>query len=336
MDLIERYIYAVVRGLPSKRRTEVEQDLRHTIGEKLQQRSGEQPAQPADIEAVLLELGDPRRLADEYRGSARHLIGPDFFETYWLVLRIVLLAVGGGILIATALRLAMNPPPTIWWALGEIWSSLYNALMGAFGMVTLIFALNEYLNDPVSLKKKAGRSQWNLSQLPFRPASGLAIKRADPIVALIFLGIFLIILNASLDMVGLYIHQDGSFRVVPLLSETFDRFIPWINLTAGLAIVLEGIKLIKSRWTVSLVVFFLIQKTLSLVVGLRIFADPRIFSSDFFQEIETQFRPVAESWPADLTGQICRVMTIILIVGFVIDVLTTGWKAVKIANAHSN
>ena len=41
-------------------------------------------------------------------------------------------------------------------------------------------------------------------------------------------------------------------------------------------------------------------------------------------------------YPADLPGQICSVMVIILIVGFVIDVLTTGWKAVKIANVHAN
>lgn len=331
MELIERYIYAVTKNLPVKQRADIEKALRSRIAELLQHRTGSQTPQTADIEAVLGELGEPGKLADQYRGHARYLIGPVFYETYWLVLRITLLAAGFGLLIATGVRLATNPPDLTMKILADFFGGLYSALIGAFGLVTLIFALNEHYNPAAQNQFKNKTEPWQPSQLPVCPVHELVIKRSEPIAAIIFMALFLVIINLNLNIISVYIQNQDGYRIVPLFSDYFRQFIPWIDLSLVLAILLEGFKLIAGRWTLPLVGGCLVQKILSLVISLQLLADARLFSSDFFQEIKTLFASANQIWPTDLALRICRILTIIVIVGFVLDVLTIGWKAVRIA-----
>lgn len=330
MELIERYIEAVVRYLPPRQRSGIIVELRSLIEDMLRQRTGDRAPVQADVEAVLLELGNPRRLADSYRGPARSLISPAFFELYWLVLRIVLAATGGGILLATALEMAANPPDNAWMAVARILGSLYNALIGAFGIVTLIFALNDRFNDQGREQIEKLSEKWHPSQLPPRTVSNLVIKRADPIAAIVIMVIAMIVINVNIELIGIYFVADGTMTITPLLSEFFAVFLPWLNLSIGLAIIIEGIKLITGRWTMPLVVGSLVQKTLGLVITLQMFADTKIFNPGFFNEINRIFRAVATPLPADLPARICQVIVIVAIVGFAIDLLSTGWKGVRI------
>ena len=281
MDLIERYIYAVIRYLPPKQRPDIERELRSLIEDMLEQRTGGQKAQKADLEAILLELGEPRKLADNYRGTTRFLISPLYFDLYWLILRIVLIASGGGVLIATAISVATNPPASPWSALGEILGSVYNVLLGAFGMVTLIFALVERFGDRGQEEISTLKESWHPDMLPQRPASALIIKRSEPIVAIVFLVIAMILINVNLDMIGVYYQSNGVSFMMPLFSDYFHQFLPWINLSIVLTILIETIKIFTGRWTFSILIGSLVQKIISLVIGLQIFATPKIFNPDF-------------------------------------------------------
>lgn len=334
MDLIERYIYAVIHQLPPRKRADAETDLRNKIDALLIQRVSGQPPQPEDIDTVLRALGDPRKMADKYRGSSRYLIGPVLFETYWLVLKIALPAVSFAILLATAIKLAVDPPEVIWQSLGEIIGGLYNALLGAFGIITLIFALLEYFNVPLG-EKMAGRQnktqpEWQPGQLPAVPRDALRIKRSEPIVAIIFTLIFLIVINVNLNLIGIYIQQGETLQIIPLFSDLFRNFLPWINLSLVLSILVEVIKLISGRWTLLIVTGSIVQKIIALIVGLETFTNAQVFNYNFFAEISRVFQTEGAVDPASLAATICKILIIVIIVGFVIDVLTTGWKAVRI------
>lgn len=331
MDLIERYIYAVIRYLPPKQRPDIEKELRSLIEDMLEQRTGGQEPQKADIEAILLELGEPRKLADNYRGTARYLISPLYFELYWLILRIVLIASGGGVLIATAISVATNPPATPWSALGEIFGSVYNVLLGAFGMVTLIFALIERFGDRSQAEINKLKDSWHPGQLPQKPVSALIIKRSEPIVAIVFLVIVMILININLDMIGVYYQSNGISVMMPLFSDYIHQFLPWINLSIVLTILIEIVKIFTGRWTFSILIASLVQKILSLVIGLQLFASPKIFNPEFFTDANVIFAQANQPLPADLSTTVCRVLIIVTIVAFAIDVLTLGVKAVRLA-----
>jgi hypothetical protein len=198
-------------------------------------------------------------------------------------------------------------------------------------LVTLIFAINDRFNDQGREEIQKLKENWQPGQLPARPVSALIIKRADPIIAIVFLVIAVIVINVNLDMIGIYFQEYGSWHMMPLFSDNFHQILPWINLSIGLTILLEGIKLFTSRWTFSLLIGSLAQKILSLVIGLQMFATAKIFNPEFFTDINRIFMKANQQLPADLPETICRVLVIVMIIAFGIDLLSIGVKAVRLA-----
>ena len=62
-DLMERYIYQVVRRLPKEQREDVTLELRELISDMMEKNDS--------MEAVLTELGDPAEFARSYRGDGK-------------------------------------------------------------------------------------------------------------------------------------------------------------------------------------------------------------------------------------------------------------------------
>lgn len=169
MELVERYIHAVIRKLPVKQRIDIEQELRSLIEDMITDRTKGESVSEADVEEVLLELGDPAVLADNYRGKAKYLIGPDNYDTYLFVLKIVIVAASFGITLAVIIGFFVNPPSSISEVLGDYLGSLIGALSQAFAWVTIIFALFEIRN--VSLGREFKESdKWKIHDLPALPA----------------------------------------------------------------------------------------------------------------------------------------------------------------------
>jgi hypothetical protein len=331
MNWIDRYIYAVSRSLPAKQRADIEQELRGLIDDMLQKRVAGRPVIDADIEAVLQELGPPQKLAASYRGSADCLIGPALFDMYWLVLRIVLSAVGLGIAIAFVVRAASGPADTVWTLAGDFLSSFFSALVSAFGSTTLAFALIERFGQPAGLQPGRGESAWRLKDLPPVPTSSMRIPRSDSIAAIVFTLIFLLVINIDIGLIGLYSGQAGAFQITPLFSDVFASFLPWINLSLGISLLLESFKLILGRWNVWLLAGSAVDKIISLYIGLRLFADRAIFNADFFRDIDSLLAPAGKGLPANLPDTICKVLTVLIIFGFCVNMLTYAWKGVRLA-----
>ena len=63
-ELMERYIYQVVKRLPKDQRAEVALELRELIGDMAE--SGDA------MEEVLTQLGDPAEFAEKYQDKSRH------------------------------------------------------------------------------------------------------------------------------------------------------------------------------------------------------------------------------------------------------------------------
>ncbi|MDF2536663.1 MAG: hypothetical protein K0R18_2825, partial [Bacillales bacterium] len=99
MELIERYIYAVTKRLPEAQREDVakvtkrlpeaqREDVAKELRGNIEDMLSDNPSQH-EIEGVLIELGEPSKLATEFRGKKRYLIGPEHFDQYISILKIV-------------------------------------------------------------------------------------------------------------------------------------------------------------------------------------------------------------------------------------------------------
>jgi hypothetical protein len=335
MDLIDRYIDAVLRLLPQKLRHQSEAELRSRISGDLAKKTAGKPASDADIEAVLTELGDPRKVAGQYGGAARSLIGPALIDPYWLALRIVLAAVAVGILISFAVQLAADPAHAGWQMGASFLSDLYTGLISAFGLVTLIFALIQHYNPQAADVLQARFSQWKPSSLPPARPDTLRIKRGEAITAIIFSGIALIIVNIALAAIGLYIMTPSGFEVTPLFSSRLQDLLPLIDISLALAIVLEICKLVFGRWNVALILGAVAQKIFALVVGLRVFADSAIFNPAFFSRVY-EILGSGHSVPGQLPARIAQILTILVIIGFVADLLALLGKAFRLTRGRQS
>ena len=95
-ELINRYIYQVVRRLPRDQRGEVSLELQELIGDMLE--AG------ASVEEVLSKLGDPAKFAEKYQDRSHCLIGPEYYDNYLWLLRIVLTCVIATVVIVSVIQ----------------------------------------------------------------------------------------------------------------------------------------------------------------------------------------------------------------------------------------
>lgn len=331
-DLIERYIYAVVKRLPASRRSEVEKTLRDRIGDQDQ-------TDDEVLHQVLFELGEPAVVADEFRGRERALIGPALYETYMLVLKIVLAAVGIGLLVASAIQVASGDlgsgdiAEQVWSTFTSIFGNIWNGLLSSFAMVTIIFALVEHYSSNENLKKmeqemQEGHLPWDPNSLPAVPLEKLRIKRSDPIVSIIFSLIFLVIINTMPELFGLYRQGSTGLQITGFLGEGFTRHINWISIAVMLGIVLETLKLAYGRWNWLQVVAGLLQNAFSFVITMRVVRDPDFINPRFITEVDRYFRDAGTTSNPHWAVHLVTALTVIVIFGFIVDTLTItakGW-----------
>src|SRR5690606_39943841 len=138
MEMIERYVYDVTRRLSQSQREDVEKELRGLIADMLDERIGDDEATESHIEEVLLELGDPRKLARQYGGKNKYIIGPLFFDPYMTVLKISLISIVVAMGVVFVIKVYMDPVHVIDHFVSFIVSIFTVAIPQGVGWVTLV------------------------------------------------------------------------------------------------------------------------------------------------------------------------------------------------------
>ncbi len=179
--LTDRYVVATVRDLDPDQRDDVERELRATIADMVEARL-DGGAEPADAErAVLVELGDPMRLASGYTGRPLHLIGPVLYPEWRRLLTLLLVTV---VPIATVLTLVVRlfTDDIAGRGVGPAFGAaaltgLTTALHVAF-WTTVVYALVE------RGRQARGVMPWTPEQLPEDGASRRSVTRGETLGAL--------------------------------------------------------------------------------------------------------------------------------------------------------
>ena len=326
MDLIERYIYAILRKLPPDRRPSAEPELRQRIADAVSQAEAEGQAQPKATVTALTRLGRPAKQAARLLGHEQRLIGPELFDLYALILRIVLLAVSLGLVVALVVELLTgansDPLRTAFTAIARIPAGL----IATFGWITLIFAaIDRFALGKINIPPE---DVFDPNDLPPVPKNEEVIKRSDPIASILFTFVALVFVFLAPVYLGFYSGTLDRANLIPLFqADTYAMFLPFMVLVLALGLVLEFLKLFAGRWTVALMALSLALKVPSLVLTILMFSHPGLFNPAFFQAM------------LDLGGQtdpmllglampqfISRTVIVLAVLGFAVDFLTTLWK----------
>jgi hypothetical protein len=284
VEMINRYIYAVTQKLPQAQREDIAEELRGLIEDMLEERIQDGKVMDKDVVEVLKELGNPKHLAQKYRGTKKYLIGPEFFDAYILVLKIVLISTAIAMGVGFVIQIILDPISILDHFVDFI-VSFVTTIPLAFGWTTFGFAIGEYFNrmNPKDLQMDKG---WKVSDLPPIPDKKRQIKRGESITGIIFYVLFIVILSFSSDYFGVWVFREEFNGVIPFLNEeTYGSYLLFIILLFGFGIIKECLKLIFGRWTLKLVSYTAIVNLISMVAILFMINGPAFWNPDFILEL---------------------------------------------------
>ncbi|UOQ50009.1 hypothetical protein MUN88_08085 [Gracilibacillus caseinilyticus] len=284
MEMIDRYIYAVTQRLPQSQQKDIEMELRGLIEDMLAERVQGEGATEKDVEEVLLELGNPRELARNYRGSKKYFIGPELYDPFMLVVKITLISTALSIFIVFIVQSIINPVAILDHFVGFI-VSLVTILPAAFGWTAFGFGIAEYM-EKINPKDVEFNKQWHPAKLAPVPNKKGRIKQHEPIVGIAFLAILIVAFMFSSEYLGIWVFDDGFSGVVPFLNtETFDFQLILIIIYLGIGIIKEALKLVFGEWTSKLATFILLLNLVQLAAVMLMITGLDFWNPNFMLEL---------------------------------------------------
>jgi len=251
VKLIDRYLDAVKRYLPEEIAEDVGMELRANIEDMLPENYTED-----DVYQVLMKLGSPRKLANEYNPQKKYLIGPGYYDKYVSVLKKVI-----GICVFVSLVIAflgwMIESSADWYEANNlanlvgsiISSSITGALQGAF-WVTLVFVLLERSGVEAGYIP-AFHKEWTPNDLPELTTNHKKkISRGEILVSMFFTILFTAVIYLQPQLIALYsLGGKDNVKVTALFNiERLDLYMPFILMLVVIKLGIFVWKYITESW----------------------------------------------------------------------------------------
>lgn len=252
-NLIERYVYDVVRRLPEKDRHEVGKELKSNIYDMLSENADE-----SEIMTILYKLGTPARLAEKYRQKPRYLISPSIYDEYIRVLKWILPLVGTVVLVIGMILGAID---AIQNGMVDLTHMIINILTKGISLglsaafqaliwTTVGFVIAERTSAQSVVRKE---KEWKVEDLPDIPPDNRGrIPLSDGITELVMTIVFSVaaILVCSGVLPIPFIILNGDIQVTSLFNSSFlTGIIPAIVIMALFGICECIFKIKYRRWT---------------------------------------------------------------------------------------
>jgi hypothetical protein len=296
MNLLDTYVSEVGRRLPKKTRFDIEAEIRSILQDMLEERS-RKTGKPVDDEMtfeILKAYGAPEKVASTYLGE-RYLIGPRLYPIFMMVMRIVLIVIG--VLAAIGLGIALyqttlspiNAFETIIKAIANFVASAFTAL----GNIVIIFAIVEWAlfraGEKVDIKGLPKEKEWDPRSLT-KLSKPNQVKMGETIVEIVGAFIAIVIFNFYPQIIGFTpslngVAESGSWAIglgsatfVPLLSERFFYFVPFLTLVWALTIILDIVLLRMGHWNVVTRICLIGLKIVNILIAAAMLTVPTLLA----------------------------------------------------------
>lgn len=334
MELIDRYIYAVTRGLPQKQQGDISKELRSHIEDMVAERVEEHRATEEDIKAVLKELGEPSKLAVKYSGRPRYIIGPEMYDSYIMSLKVILSLVAFGMIIAMIVSYSVSPPQNLWDILGSLIGSLLgkvpHVVFQVFAWLTVIFALvDRFVTDKSDWDWKKG--DWDPAQLPEIPPKGTTINRIGPVIAIAVIAVTFVLFNFAAGWFGLFLPDSGDVPIRLFNVDVLQEYLPLIYIYFAISVVRQVLKLIIGRNILKLLLINACLGIVAFFLGLIVLSNMNIWNLHFVDQIVGVFPhalpPNFDSAQSMIVGP--RIVLGLFILLFAVGLAVTGSRVYR-------
>ena len=324
MKLIDRYVREVGRKLPQKSRTDIEKEIRSALEDMLEDRSKKE-GRAVDEEmtvAVLKEYGKPDKVAASYLPE-RYLVGPQLFPTFWMILQIVVAVLTAVAIVGLAINLMRGEaaPLELARTISNAFVQYFSGLMAAFGNIVLVFALIQYFAPDLKFDEKEDQL-WNPRDLPDVEDAD-QVSRGSLIAEIVFTVLAFVLFNIYPEYIGIYVFSETGSSFIPILSQAFFTYMPWLNLIWALQIGCDLMLLQQMRWTAATRWFWIAIKGGNIALSYAILTGPSII------ELSPEALMTGLSMPADAAQIIATMAAQGLKIALVIAIVAGGVDIIK-------
>jgi hypothetical protein len=338
-NLIDTYVSEVGRRLPRKTRSDIEAEIRSILQDILDERS-QKTGKPVDEEMtleVLKAYGAPEKVAATYQGE-RYLIGPRLYPIFILVLRIVLVvtgvlaAIGLGIALSQTFGSLQNAFETTFKAIANFGTTI----MIALGNIVLIFAILEWAlfraGGEAEVKGLPKEKEWDPRALT-KVSAPNQVKMGETIAEIVGCFAAIVIFNFYPKIIGFTPSLNGlvgsgywtvgfgNLTFVPLLSEAFFYFVPYLTLVWVLTIILDIVLLRMGYWNAVTRILLIGLKIVNIVIAAAMLGVPSLLAVTTASLTTAMGDAEAARILMTLLSQIVRVALWLSIVGNSIEII---------------
>lgn len=281
-NLVERYIYAVTKGMKEQQKADVAKELKTLVEDMLEEKCGENTPAVQDVKEVLKQLGTPAKLQAKYNGdSDKSLIGPPYYTPYLFVLKLVLVCVTFGMTVAKVvdfMTAAASGEAVIWYEEVLQWfGTLAGGLAGGFAYVTLLFAYLYKKN--IKLEK-----EFSPEDLPEVPEKKELIPKIEPIAQIVLIVLFFCLFIGTPQIFCVILRESN--ERIPLFDAAAIRNAWYlIAIFAGLGLIREVMKLIEGRYTKRLMTVTVITDVCSTIAAFIWLIPGNLMNSYFIEKL---------------------------------------------------
>lgn len=252
MTLIDLYVSQVGKRLPLRSRKDIEAELRSTLQDMLEDHSRKagRPADEAMESELLKEYGSPEKVAATYR-QTQYLIGPTLYPFFVRVLQIVLAVLTVVLLITQGIELTSQHLQglDLLGGIGKMLAMVLGADLQAFGNIALVFAILERVLPPSEQEsfQDKEKTEWDPASL-VKEAEKPEVKLWDPITSILFTIAAMVLFNLYPQLIAVSFVRSGAWISIPVLTEAFFRWLPYMNVLWVLTIALNLVLIRQGRW----------------------------------------------------------------------------------------
>jgi len=309
MNMLEKYIIEVGKHLPRKNRLDLQNEIRSTLEDMLEDRSRQtnRPVNDTLISEVLKEYGAPAKVAAAYQ-TIQYLVGPRLFPFFIMVVKIVVAVLFAVALGGFAINIISNNVTGVEFfpALGKFGLQFLGSAIAAFGNIVIVFAILERVLPASEFEDE--EEKWDPSDLDAEPDPH-QIKNSELIVEILITILGLALLNLYPHLIGIGMVKDNTFVYMPVLSDAFHLYLPWINLLGVIQILFDGYLLSRGVWHMLTRFFGLVIEVAGIALAVVMLTGPSLVK---FSAADLANTSLAES--AEVLGPMINFLPLMVLV----------------------
>lgn len=294
-EMMQRYIYEVVKRLPQDSREDIRLELQALIEDMCME-------EQISVEDALQKLGAPDEFAKRYRGDGSYLIGPEYYHNYLWVIKIALAGIGISALLSAVMQGIYHADNITNFFISfftELFSTAINGSYCVIGIITIIFAVMEHQHVKLNLKPEknwsvkeftknmAAIKTWTPGLLPPVPDKRAVISRSDSVVSIIMISLFSVLLSFAPQLFGAFRYEDGKLINIACIFnlKQWRIILPVLLLWLLIALIDEIVRLVIGCYCKAVMISNLVCNMLGIAIAAVILKVLPLWNLDFTDQL---------------------------------------------------